>query len=292
MMARFSNPLKFGDDIWDPSHRFETSWILTPWVLFACRAAISLYAFTVVFFIIGWEAGNHDELSIHDVQKSFSFFTVLCYWGIAFYFLIASIHTFSYALNGGSPLLNKFPRPLQALHYLFWASITTYPFLVTIVYWGVLYDPDSPFDNKFQLWSNISQHGLNSAFALFEIVFTRINPAPWIHLLFLVVILACYCGLAYVTYATKGYYVYNFLDPRPRIEVDGVNIGGVGKSLVVAYVFGIALAIIVIFSLSKGFSTLRKWVTEKKMGREGVFYKGRRMGQGEVELETVRMWEK
>jgi hypothetical protein len=98
--------------------------------------------------------------------------------------------------------------------------------------------------------------------------------------------------LAYVTYATKHYYVYNFLDPRPRVEVNGDNVGGVGKGAVVGYVFGIAAAIIIIFCLVKGVAWGRKWVTEKKMGREGKFYKGRRMGQGEVELETVRVWEK
>lgn len=31
---------KFGTDLWDPSHRFETSWLLPPWILFAIRAAI------------------------------------------------------------------------------------------------------------------------------------------------------------------------------------------------------------------------------------------------------------
>ncbi|RDL33299.1 Uncharacterized protein BP5553_08738 [Venustampulla echinocandica] len=290
-MARWSNPLKFGEDIWDPSHRFETSWLLPPWVLFACRAAISLYAFVVLLFVIGWEASNHDGYDINDVNNSFSYFTVLTYWGIAFYFLIAAIHTFSYALNGGTPLLNRFPRPLQALHHLFWSTIITYPFLVTIVFWVILYSP--PFDTNFALWSNVSQHGLNSAFALFEIIFTRINPAPWIHLLFLVIILACYCGLAYLTQYTKHFYVYSFLDPNPKVvDATGKNIGGVGKGAVVGYVFGIAAGIIVVFSIVKGITWVRKWVTERKMGREGVFYKGRRMGQGEVELETTRMWDK
>jgi hypothetical protein len=275
----------------------------------------SLYAFTTTFFIIGWEATNHDGLSIHDVHRSFSFFTstslplpypspfpsfnankltiVLCYWGISFYFLVSALHTFSYALHGGTPLLNRFPRPLQALHYLFYSTITTFPFLVTIVYWGILY---SSFSSRFTLWSNISQHAMNSVFGLFELVFTRINPSPWIHLLWLVVILACYCGLAYVTYATKHYYVYSFLNPNPRDEVvvNGVktNLGGVGKGAVVGYVFGIAAAIIIIFCISKGLQWVRKWATERKLGMEGKFYAGRGMGMGEVELETQRVWEK
>lgn len=37
-MVQFSNPLKFGTDLWDPSHRYETSWLLSPYVLCAFRA--------------------------------------------------------------------------------------------------------------------------------------------------------------------------------------------------------------------------------------------------------------
>jgi hypothetical protein len=212
---------------------------------------------------------------------------------MSFYFLISAVHTFSYAINGGTPLLNRFPRPLQALHYLFYTTITTYPFLVTIVFWAILY---SGFSSRFTLWSNVSQHALNSVFGLFELAFSRINPSPWIHLLWLIVILACYCGLAYVTYATKHYYVYSFLNPNPpdHVVTNGVktNRGGVGKGAVVGYVFGIAAAIILIFCVSKGLQTLRKWGAEKKAGMNGKFYAGRRMGSGEVELETVRVWEK
>lgn len=35
---RFENPLRFGTDLWDPSHRFETSWLLPPYALAAVRA--------------------------------------------------------------------------------------------------------------------------------------------------------------------------------------------------------------------------------------------------------------
>jgi hypothetical protein len=38
-MAR-ANPFKLGKDLWDPSNRFETSWLLNPWLLFVCRAII------------------------------------------------------------------------------------------------------------------------------------------------------------------------------------------------------------------------------------------------------------
>lgn len=278
-MPAYSRAFKFGVDLWDPSHRFETSWILPPWVLFGIRAAISFYAFTVLFFIIGWEYTREEYGGPKSVRLSFSYFTVLGYWGIATYHLTAAIHTFSYARHGGTPLLNRFPRPLQALHALFYTTVTTFPILVTIVYWGILYSGPW-FPLRFNAWSNISEHAMNSAFALFEITMTRVNPAPWIHLLWLIILLICYLGLAYLTHYTKGVYVYSFLDPSH------------GKGKVIGYCFGIAIAIVVIFSIVKGLAFLRKWLTEKKFGKTGKFYGGRNLGQGEVELEAQRVWEK
>lgn len=55
-------------------------------------------------------------------------------------------------------------------------------------------------------WSNISEHALNSAFALFEILLTNVAPMPWIHIPFLIVLLAGYLGVAYITFATQGFY--------------------------------------------------------------------------------------
>jgi hypothetical protein len=172
---------------------------------------------------------------------------------------------------------------LQALHYLFWTTIVTYPFLVTIVYWGVLF---SHFETTFALWSNVSQHALNSAFGLFELFFTRINPAPWIHLLWLIILLIGYLGVAYITFATKHYYVYSFLNPNPSSE------GGVGKTGVVGYVFGIAVGIILIFCISKGLQWIRRWATETRLGMMGKFHAGRDMEHEGIELETQRGWEK
>lgn len=74
--------------------------------------------------------------------------------------------------------------------------------------------------------------------------------------------------------------------------VDGENVGGWGTGGVIGVCFGIAAGIIIIFCLSKGLATLRKWAVEKKMGKAGKFYAGRSMGAGEVELETQRVWEK
>lgn len=38
-MAAVRKAFSFGTDLWDPSQRFETSWLLPPLVLFAARLA-------------------------------------------------------------------------------------------------------------------------------------------------------------------------------------------------------------------------------------------------------------
>ncbi|KAA8575016.1 hypothetical protein MFRU_002g03520 [Monilinia fructicola] len=266
---------KFGTDIWDPSHRFETSWLLSPWALFAVRAAISFYAFLVLLFVIFWEIARFPN-GTAVARFEFSYFTILCYWGIAFYFLFASLHTFTYARHG-TPLLARFPRPLQALHSLYYSSIICYPLLVTIVYWGVIFRTSVPtgwFPVRFDAWSNVSEHGLNSLFALVEILLARTHPPPLVHLCWLLLILACYLGLAYVTYATKGEYVYEFLDPARQKH-----------GLVAAYVFGIAVGICVIFLVARGLVAARKWVVEGRMRRMGRFFGGRSL-EAEVEMAT------
>jgi hypothetical protein len=203
---------------------------------------------------------------------------VLTYWGIAFYFLFASFHTFTYA-RYGTPALNRWPRLLQVLHSFFYTTIVTFPFLVTIVFWTILY-VGPWYTDKYDAWSNISQHAMNSLFALFEAFIARTNPRPWIHLPFIVIILALYLGLAYLTKATEGFYVYNFLNPAQ----------GAGKTA--GYILGIAAGIIVVFVIVKGLTWTRKWFTEKKLGMTGKFHGGRSLGHGDVELEAVRMWEK
>ncbi|KAH8682162.1 hypothetical protein BX600DRAFT_35208 [Xylariales sp. PMI_506] len=261
--AQFKNAFKLGDDVWDPSHRFETSWLLPPYALFAIRALFCAYAFFVLFFNLGWQCTHPAAGYAYACQasaESFSYFTILTYWGIAFYLLAASIHTFTYA-RYGSPLIDRFPRFLQVLHSFYYSTITSYPFLVTIVYWGILYTYGSAwFPTKFMAWSNISEHGFNSLFALSELFLTRTEPAPWVHLAFLIVVLALYLALAYVTLASEGWYVYSFLNPSVAKH-----------GLVAAYVFGIAIAICIIFSIRQGLVWTRRWLTERKLGMEGKY---------------------
>ncbi|KAK4188514.1 hypothetical protein QBC35DRAFT_496095 [Podospora australis] len=253
-MAR--NPFKFGTDLWDPTYRFETSWLISPWALFFCRALFSLYAFTTLVFVLAWQCVN-DTTHCLASQEQFSYFTSLTYWGLGFYFLFAALHTFTYARTG-RPLLARFPRPLQALHSAFHTTIIVYPFVVTIVYWGRLYS-GTWYTTSYQGWSNISQHALNSVFAFFEIVVPRTSPPPALHMLWLIVVLALYLAVAYITKAHRGFYPYDFLNPATE------------GAYVAAYVFGIAVGCIVLFGVAWGLVKLRQYVTETRLGKHGKF---------------------
>lgn len=97
-------------------------------------------------------------------------------------------------------------------------------------------------------------------------------------MLWLILILACYLGLAFVTLAAQGFYVYNFLDH------DEVGSRGV----VAGYIFGVAVAILIIFGVVWGLIWIRRWVTESKLGRDGEFAKQPSWRVDDMEMNNVR----
>jgi hypothetical protein len=151
-MRRIPLTTLFGADApQDDKHHFETSWLLPPTLLACLRGLISLYIFTSIFTIWGWY-GSHDERYV--IGQTFSFFTWLTYWGLGFYMLFAAIHTACYARTGRSVLFDRWPRACRVLHSLLYATITTYPFLVTIVFWVLIYS--SPwYKVTFTGWQNV-----------------------------------------------------------------------------------------------------------------------------------------
>jgi hypothetical protein len=148
---------------------------------------------------------------------------------------------------------------------------------VVVVYWGLIYNG---FDSTFKVWSNVSQHALNTVFCLTEIVLARTEPLPWIHLLWLIIILCLYLGVAFITFATENFYVYAFLDDRKK--------GGRGR--VAGYIFGILAVAVIIFIIVRYLILLRQWITETKLKMTGKLenkraweHEGRIDGQTEVE---------
>ena len=230
-----------------------------------------IYIWTVRFFAIGWwcthsasdaidPSDTEYEPGCREVESEFSYFTLITYYALGFYFIVSAVHTFTYAATA-RPLLDRFPRPLQALHYLFFATIVVFPFITTSVYWALIYDVWWP--ERFDQWRNISEHALNAVFALFEIIFTRTPSPRWVHLIWLIVLMCLYLALAYVTEATKGFYVYSFLDPE--------EVGG--RGMVGAWIMVILGVTVVLFLLSKFLIWLRIWITEKKLRKDGKFAK-------------------
>lgn len=126
------------------------------------------------------------------------------------------------------------------------------------MYWGLL--APSGFPSTFSVWSNTSQHALNSFYALFEIVVPRTEPLPWLDLVPIIILLAMYLGLAYLTYATEGFYTYDFLNLQKH-----------SSGIVAAYIIGILVAAIIIFLIIRYVIMLRVWVTERKLGLLGKF---------------------
>ncbi|KAF1993668.1 hypothetical protein P154DRAFT_557626 [Amniculicola lignicola CBS 123094] len=255
------------EPVFDPTFRYETSWILPPGLLFTARVFLSLYAFTTIFTIFGIH-GSQGEAK--ESEESFSYFTNLTYWGLAFYNAFSAVHTGSYWLRG-KPFLASWPRVLQVAHSMFYSTIVVYPFIVTIVFWALLF---SHFTGPFDAWTNTSQHALNSVYALFEIVFPRTAPLPWLHIPVIVVILAFYLAVAYITEATKGFFVYDFLDNKTH-----------SPGVVAGYCIGILVGAILIFVIVRYLIVLRVWVTEKKLGNTGKFSKHGGVGADEHDYE-------
>ena len=96
---------------------------------------------------------------------------------------------------------------------------------------------------------------MNSLWAVLEIFLSRVGPMPWIHIPFLVLLLAGYLGVAYITKATQGFYTYNFLDPKTD-----------GSGMVAAYIVGIPIGICILFVIIAGIHWVKVWFFEKVVG--------------------------
>ena len=111
-------------------------------------------------------------------------------------------------------------------------------------------------------------------FALTEIFLPATLPPAPLHLLFLALLLALYLALAYITYATQGFYVYNFLNP----------VQGAGRTA--GYILGILIAECLIFGLVWGAIWTRVWLTERVLSMEAKLTTAAGMGRSENELEA------
>lgn len=248
---------------------FVTSSFVSPFVLACIRAVLCVYSFTTIIVSYAWLANNTATIGLKDVNigsykiqqseaaigQSFSFFTYLTFWSLGFYFLFSATHTFMFALKKRS-WLQDWPRILQLLHSLFYSCITSMPFLVTIVFWGTM-NSGWPA-GRFEQWMNLSVHGLNSVFAVVEILLPATDAPPFSHLSIVLLVLSGYLGLAYLTRYTQGFYVYEWMNPAH------------GKVSIVLHVLGYAAGITAIFCLVSGAIRIRKLLARKMVEMKDV----------------------
>jgi len=218
-------------DPFDPEKKLVTSSFFSPGVLAAIRLSMACYTFgTLVFTIVC------SIVVTKDAAGFFSYFTHLTYSGLCGYFFAAGIQTALYARRGQKAYpLQRWAKPWRFLHMALLSTITAFPILVSIVFWGVIADA-STFDNRFDAWDAISVHLLNSVFALFEIFFTNTPASAWIFLPFGILLLVGYVGIVYITYATQGFYAYTFMNPDGHPGRLALHILGVGLAECVLFV--------------------------------------------------------
>jgi hypothetical protein len=246
----------------DSNNTFVRSHFVSPLVLACIRAILSLYSFTTIITCYAWLAHKTATIKLKDVNigsytiqqsdaaigQSFSFFTYLTFWSLGFYFLVSSVHTFMYACRQRT-WLHNWPKPFQLAHSLYYSCTTSFPFLVTIVFWGTM-NSGWPA-GRFEQWINISVHGLNSVFAITEIILPATAPPPVTHLSVVLLVLSIYLGLAYLTRYTQGFYVYEWMNPAH------------GNASVVLHVVGYAGAMLAIFVIVRYAIVLRNMVGRK-----------------------------
>ncbi|CAK5270863.1 unnamed protein product [Mycena citricolor] len=236
---------RYAADTFDPTHRYVTSPLFPLPVFAALRSLIALYALCTICTTLGLDVAEGSGPSF------LSFFTDLSYIGLTAYYIAAAVQTVGYARYGSRGyVLQRWPRALQAAHVLLQGTITTFPFIVTAVFWSLLSSP-STFATKRTAWGNISIHALNSVFAFFDLVFTNVPPAPWISSVVGIVLLGGYLGVAYITHKTQGFYTYGFLDPQTQ------------HATLAAYIIGIAAGQIILFCIVRGIVMLRQRLCER-----------------------------
>ncbi|RPD59105.1 hypothetical protein L226DRAFT_99274 [Lentinus tigrinus ALCF2SS1-7] len=238
----------------DAHHDLVTSPVFSPLVLALLRLTLATYALFVALYQLIWEAVREDGTA----NGYFSYFTHLSYIGLIAYQFAAGVQTLCYALNGQSSYpLQRWPRFLQFLHRFLYSTVTTYPLVVTVIFWSLLSD-SSTFESTYSTWINISEHALNTVYALLEITLTSVAPSPWLYLPLCVFTLACYLGVAYITEATQGFYTYSFLDP------------GKEHAKLAGYIIAVGIAECLAFLLARGLA----WVRDRLSKRSSAIRPG------------------
>jgi uncharacterized membrane protein YraQ (UPF0718 family) len=118
----------------DPDFNLVTSYAFKPRTLAYIRLFFALLITGILIFCIAFQAAI-----LKNAQKFFSFFTNLSYFGLCGYFWASGLHTLVYSRSKhqrgkGQYPLQKWPKVLQHLHLLLYATVVTFRKLTTILF--------------------------------------------------------------------------------------------------------------------------------------------------------------
>lgn len=130
-----------------PMSAYATSWLLSSTLFAAYNFVATLFIFVTIF--VRWGFGSNS------IGQSFSYFTNLTWWGLGFYHLFTAYHGWQFSRGKGMPL-DRWGEGSQALHAIFYTTVITFPFLVTLVYWIILWKKgDEATSTVYGMWSNV-----------------------------------------------------------------------------------------------------------------------------------------
>ncbi|KZO97871.1 hypothetical protein CALVIDRAFT_597332 [Calocera viscosa TUFC12733] len=237
----------------DAELSWVTSWAFPPRAYAGIRLLLAVYTLVsaLVDVALTAKAGG--------VFSYYSFFTNLSYIGLVSWFWASGVQTSLYAFREGRKgyPLQRWPRFLRFLHSLLFSTVAVYPIIVLIVVWAILYNPKTYWATTYSSWEEVSVHMINAVLAMFEVIFSNIAPMPWWHMLFIVIGLALYLGVAYITRASQGFYTYSFLNPATE------------KAKLAGYIIGIGIGGCLVFILIRYIIVLRVWLTRGRRERTG-----------------------
>ncbi|KAI9340750.1 hypothetical protein BD770DRAFT_476527 [Pilaira anomala] len=202
----------FGFDQFEPERAVSSYWVSSK-TFFVIRLILALYSFIVLWVNIGVSA--HEGRG----QNIFAFFTNLTFVGLHAYLITATVHHFRYLRSKN---VNSFFNQHAVLNYLYvylYCTVITFNIVTPVVYWALLAGGSEETTPR-SVWLNVSVHGVSFFLMIIDVIFNRMK-IPIRMIMFVLVTVVIYMCLAFVVYATQGFWVYPFLewDQGPKAAI-------------------------------------------------------------------------
>ena len=222
---------------------FTTSPFISQIVLFFIRVFLALYV--LIVFAVNWYYNDPPK------QEFLFYLTNLSWFGIGLYFTMSSILTFL--------SLKKTTQIHKIFRFLIWNLYiiqTTYQWIVVAVFWALLSGYLLANLTPYNLFINVSVHGLGLVFMLFEQIFGSIPiyPSQWLMPIVVAVLYLAYTQFQH--YVVDGnFFAYFFVNYRDNPTTAPI------------FTVGIFIAILIIFYLVVGYHKLRDHFRRRRMAR-------------------------